>query len=239
MDINMKGCNIQVWFIGEIIKELDKLMIEFKPVFDNCKVKLKIRVVDSIVQLWEDGISHIDKLSKKRIMDAFNQFLIESRASTMKAVFEGSFDKKGIYHLSYLGIHFSSTGLNEFILRHIDSIEDVLKMEKIAVRHELGHIMDFMSYEGMTNTELLALRKRMEQEKQDYYKRMAGKSLTLEDTLAYYKLEEEANANNLACVDINEFIRLNNLVAKDYPNLETDLKIEATHKEYKGEKNNE
>jgi hypothetical protein len=109
-------------------------------------------------------------------------------------------------------------------------------MEKIAVRHELGHIMDFMSYEGMTNTELLALRKRIEQEKQDYYKGMADKNPTLEDTLAYYKLEEEANANNLACVDINEFIRLNNLVAKNYPDLETDLKIEATYKEYKGDK---
>ena len=236
MDINMKGCNIQAWFINELMKEFGKLMKEFKPVFDNCKIKLKVRIIDSTVQLWEDEVSHINRFSKKKLMDAFNRYIIESSGSTMKAVFVGSFDKKGIYHLSYLGIHISSTGLNGFILRHIDSIEDVLKMEKIAIRHELGHIMDFMSYEGMTNTELIALRKRLEQEKQDYYKMMADKNPTLEDTLAYYKLEEEANANNLACVDIDEFIRLNKLVAKDYSNLETDLKIEATHKEYKGDK---
>ena len=76
-------------------------------------------------------------------------------------------------------------------------------------------------------------------EKEEYYKMLANKIPTMEDTIAYYKLEEEANANNLACVDIDEFIRLNKLVAKDYPNLETDLKIEATYKEYKGDKNNE
>lgn len=239
MDINMKGCNIQAWFIDELMKEFGKLMKEFKPVFDNCKIKLKVRIIDSTVQLWEDEVSNINRLSKKKLMDAFNKYIIESSGSTMKAVFVGSFDKSGIYHLSYLGIHISSTALNGFILRHIDSIEDVLKMEKIAIRHELGHIMDFMSYEGMTADTLLPLRERIGKEKEEYYKMLANKIPTMEDTIAYYKLEEEANANNLACVDIDEFIRLNKLVAKDYPNLETDLKIEATYKEYKGDKNNE
>lgn len=239
MDINMKGCNIQAWFIDELMKEFDKLMEEFKPVFDNCKVKLKVRILNSTVQLWEEEVSHINRFSKKKLMEVFNRYIFESSGSTMKAVFVGSFDKNGIYHLSYLGIHISSAGLNDFILRHIDSIEDVLKMEKIGIRHELGHIMDFMSYEGMTADTLLPLRERIEKEKEEYFKMLANKIPTMEDTIAYYKLEEEANANTLACVDIDEFIRLNKLVAKDYPDLETDLKIEATYKEYKGDKNNE
>ena len=107
---------------------------------------------------------------------------------------------------------------------------------KYSVRHEIGHMIDFMSYHGMDMDELKSLRKSYEDEKNEFYKEimMNEPKLKQEFTLKYHQLQEEAVANLNAGIDISEYLKLDAISDSigSYSDLEITYDINITRKPF-------
>lgn len=242
--ITTKGWAFDGYIISEIIKEFMTLKHgEFKEAFDKCEKiighPVNIIITNNTFEFILDNESMITKPDTQMIdiIKRLNEYETSGlNIAIFKTEFNGGDYGDHRFKLDDVSIKLNTDNLNRWIVREFDNIDNLIKDWKLSIRHEIGHMIDFMSYHGMDMDELQSLRKSYEDEKNEFYKEiMVNKpQLKQEFTLKYHQLQEEAIADLNAGIDISEYLKLDAISDSigSYGNLEITYDINITRKEY-------
>lgn len=240
MKIEFEGLNFQ-GYIGKVILD------EFNKCKKECEIQLiqspcpvKLILFDEGDALWYKIKDMKDDLGKKKLYDLLSSY--RSDSSFCEAEFGGEEVKFGsgfIIKITSLFIRIYTDRLNDFIINHLDSLDIVIESIKLGVRHEFGHIIDFIHYHGMDTEKFLEIRERLEKEREEFYKSLSdGRILSIDDLERYHHLEEEATANANAGISKDEKIKYDLMLSKiNHTELKTTITITSTHEPIKEEEN--
>ena len=214
--ITTKGWSFDGYIISEIIKEFVTLKKgEFKEAFDKCEKiighPVTIVITNNTLEFILDNEFMINKTDTQMI-DIIKRLEEYEKAGLNNEIFKTEFNGGDYgdhrFKLDNVSIKLNTDSLNKWIVREFDDIDNLIKGWKLSIRHEIGHMIDFMSYHGMDMDELKSLRKSYEDEKNEFYKEimMNEPKLKQEFTLKYHQLQEEAVANLNAGIDISEYL---------------------------------
>jgi hypothetical protein len=240
--ITTKGWAFDGYIISQIVKEFITLKKgEFKEAFDKCEKiighPINIIITNNILEFISDNEFMINK-TYDQMTDIVKRLYEYEKSGLNVEIFKTEFnggdygDHK--FKLDNVSIRLNTDNLNKWIVREFDNIDNLIKEWKLSIRHEIGHMIDFMSYHGMDMDELESLRKSYEDEKNEFYKEiMVNKPQQKQEfTLKYHQLQEEAVADLNAGIDISEYLKLDAISDSigDYRDLEITYNINITRK---------
>ena len=248
--IEFEGLNFQ-GYIGKVIVD------EFNKCKKDCEIQLILSPCPIKLVLCDEGDAMWDKI--KDTLHQKTHFPLEpekmglelhlllstyrSTSSFCEAAFEGESIKSidgEVIKITSLAIRIYTDRLNEYIIVHLDSLDTVIESIKLSVRHEFGHILDFIRYHGMNVEKFLEIRNRLESEKKAFYESLDNGSISsIDDLKRYHELEEEATANANVGITDDEKIKYDEILASiDHTKLRTTLTITSEYeplKEYSAE----
>lgn len=238
IEIEFEGLNFQ-GYIGMIIadefytcKKKYKNQISYAP----CPIKLVL--CDEGERIWEIIKDMKDGFDKKELHKMLSTY--RSTSSFCEAVFHGKeieVDNISVIGITDLLIRIYTDRLNDFIINHLDSLDTVIESIKLSVRHEMGHIIDFIHYNGMESEKFIKLRERYEKERKEFYKSLAdGKILSIDDLKRYHQLEEESIANSNADISEDEKLKYDKILSDiNHIKLKTTITLGSKHEPIKDE----
>lgn len=161
-----------------------------------------------------------------------------SKSSFCEAAFEGEATESiggDVIKITSLTIRIYTDRLNEYIVVHLDSLDTVIESIKLSIRHEFGHILDFIRYHGMDVEKFLEMRNRFESEKKAFYESLNNGSISsIDDLKRYHELEEEATANANVGITDDEKIKYDEILASiDHTKLKTTITITSEYEPLK------
>lgn len=223
------------WIDFLVNTAMDLMKGEFKEFFDNIPDTVKGHKVqfllhDDLSMLTKDYLSKLDKFDADTISKAFNDYRHQCSTADAQAEFFGE-ERKGKFILTELRINFHYTNMCKTIMRTFDHVDVLKEFFTNVVRHELGHIMDFLSYHGRPIKEIVELRREYDEEKVEFYKSWEGKQFSKELSIKYNELGEEAIANINGNVDVNRMSEIEDIMSKLHP--DTDIVLDITRSEIK------
>ena len=228
-------------FYGKVRKEFDRLINEeFKEVFEKFDVKPIVRYADRDAILWNNGITPI--FVGKKTTATFEELrdVVFNSAKTacrypMMASYKGHF-KDDKLKIEGLKILINLDAFKEKLIMNIEHLDLVEQFLKISIRHEVGHLMDYISYDGVSKKDIEAMRDENNVARDKYYKKFfddTGVKADVDETerLTYYyaQIPCEASANELADVDLQELLRLENALMYNTNDYSIDVEI-ITHR---------
>ena len=245
MKIEIERSNFQ-GYIGKVIVD------EFNKCKKECEIQLALSPCPIKLVLCDEGDAMWDKI--KDILHQKTHLPIEpekmglelhrllstyrSTSSFCEAAFEGESVKSidgEVIKITSLAIRIYTDRLNEYIIVHLDSLDTVIESIKLSVRHEFGHILDFIRYHGMNVEKFLEIRNRLESEKKAFYESLDNGSISsIDDLKRYHELEEEATANANVGITDDEKIKYDEILASiDHTKLKTTLTITSEYEPLK------
>lgn len=234
MEIEYEGLNFQGYIGKVIVDEFNKCKNEFKDQLILSPCPIKLILCDEGVAMWDkikDTLIHPEFLRQELhlLLSTYR-----SKSSFCEAAFEGETVKSSsgdVIKITSLTIRIYTDRLNEYIVVHLDSLDTVIESIKLSVRHEFGHILDFIRYNGMNVEKFLEMRDRLEGEKKAFYESLStGSILSIDDLKRYQELEEEATANANVGISDDEKIKYDEILESiDHSKLKTTIAITSTH----------
>lgn len=232
-------------YIGKVIVE------EFNKCKKECEIQLTQAPCLIKLVLWDEGDAMWNKIKDRRfepekIKKELHHLLstYRSKSSFCEAIFEGETVKSvgdEVIRITSLDIRIYTDRLNEYVIVHLDSLDTVIESIKLSIRHEFGHIIDFIRYHGMDVEKFLEIRNRLESEKKAFYKSLDnGSILSIDDLKRYHELEEEATANANVGISEDEKIKYDEILESiDHTKLKTTLTITSDHEPINKENKND
>jgi hypothetical protein len=236
--MEIKGFNFEGYIGKIIVDEFKKLRKEFDMYFTTspCDVQLKFCTEERLI--W-DKIKEIrGNLSREKIRELLIDFENVRYGQFFDATFNGDFIKSGcmgcVMKINQLTIRIHIDRVNDFIMNHLDNIDIVMGSIKIGLRHEFGHIIDFIRYQGMSEDEFRKECDRRNKEIEAWYESVKGKQWSYDDICRYHQLETEAVANRNTNVDVEELLELDTKLNElDHTKLKTTLTITSEYEPLK------
>jgi hypothetical protein len=234
MKIEIEGLNFQ-GYIGKVIAE------EFNKCKKECEIQLTQSPCPIKLVLCDEGDAMWDKIKDALIEpEKMHQELhhllstYRSKSSFCEAAFEGEATESSsgdVIKITSLTIRIYTDRLNEYIVVHLDSLDTAIDSIKLSIRHEFGHILDFIRYHGMDVEKFMEMRNRFESEKKSFYESLDNRSiLSIDDLKRYHELEEEVTANANVGISEDEKIKYDEILASiDHTKLRTTITITSTH----------
>lgn len=222
-------------YIGKVIVE------EFNKCKKECEIQLTQSPCPIKLVLWDEGDAMWNKIKDRRFEpEKVNKELhyllstYRSKSSFCEAIFEGETVKSvdgEVIKITSLDIRIYTDRLNEYVIVHLDSLDTVIESIKLSIRHEFGHIIDYIRYHGMDVEKFLEIRNRLESEKKAFYKSLDNRSiLSMDDLKRYHELEEEATANANVGISEDEKIKYDEILESiDHTKLKTLITITSEH----------
>lgn len=209
---------------------------EFKEIFDRISVKPKSVLQNTYYEAYNRNIADIPRgyLSKSKIRENFVRFKNNFVEHPMMASYQAE-NIDGVLRIRELKVIINDDKFKTIIIDCMDVGLDVLiEWIKISIRHEVGHLIEYVSFDGMSIDEYLEMRDRRNKAREDHYQKwenVTNHTSESEDScmLEYYQLEGEAAANVNACISTDELIALDNKMAlygKDY---EVEIEINTKY----------
>lgn len=224
----------------------DLVTKEFKEVFDRIDFKPKQVISKTFYQCYNKTVGELPRgyVSISSVRDKFLEHELDLTHYPMMAGYNGYIDGDNIFRLTDLRISVNEDRFKSMIVDSFDTgMELLIEWIKISVRHEVGHLMDYISMNGMNGDEYFELIHRRRQEKEDHNKKwdehMHADFITSEDERErlreYFELEVEATANVLANVDTKRMLEIDDAMAYHGNEFQTDLEINVKCKEFPNE----
>ena len=230
------GTTFDGYWINYIVEETKRLMHgEFKEHFDNLpdtleNKRLMFCMTDDLLMFCKDKVINLEKVDSNTVADAYSSFKQVNSNAIFRAEFFANYDND-IVNLTYIGLTINVSTLNMFIVREFERIDLMKEFLSLTIRHELGHIIDFLSYHGKPIDEVLKIRRRYEEEKEEFYKSWEGQPFSKELSLKYQELEEEAVANTNGNVDVKRSHEVEQLMAATHKDCSIILNIDMEVKD--------
>lgn len=242
MKIEIEGFNFEGYIAKIIVDEFQKLRKEFEPYFWNSPCDVELKFCTEELLLWNVIKNIKGHLSREKI----REILIDFENIRYGQYCYASFELKSVnsamgsvMKLEKMSIEMHTDRLNDLIINHLDNLELVIENIKFSIRHEFGHILEYITYHGMSEDEFIAMENRRNKELDEWYTSVDGKKRTMDDIRRYYGLESEGIANMLADVDVEAKLKNEEMMGKlDHTKLKTTLTITSEYeplKEYSAE----
>ena len=230
------GVTFDGYWIDYIVEETKRLIHgEFKEHFDNLPDTLENKhlmfcMTDDLLMFCKDKVINLEKVDSATVADAYTSFKQVNSNAIFRAEFFGESDND-IFQLTYIGLTINVSTLNMFIVREFERIDLMKEFLSLTIRHELGHIIDFLSYHGKPIDDVLKIRKQYEDEKEAFYKSWEGQPFSKELSFKYQELEEEAVANTNGNVDVKRSHEVEELMAATHKDCSIVLNIDMEVKD--------
>ena len=175
-------------------------------------------------------------LSRKRLHEYFKEES-ERICPMFQTDFSGYRDKKNnVMIVDALRILVYEDRLNDFIVSNLDNLDIVIKIIQQGIRHEVGHIIDFIRYHNMEWNKYKAERDMREEARAKYYKELQNER-SVDDLRKYYELEEEVAANANVGISLEDKLKYDIMLSKiDHTKLKTLITITSVHEPIEEEK---
>lgn len=256
MILKFKNTLRQHFFYEVIMKEFNRLVNEeFKDVFAQTDVKPEIYWSDSRARLWNNEIDRAfddnEIIGRTKLRRIFITELNKGK-SLMSAHYcyrEDYRDGENYFKLTELTINVDYDDLANVLVNNLENLELIHEMVLLDIRHEVGHLMDYVSWEKLTVKTFRELRKENEAAKDEYFKKYYDRDgapkkeiSERERSLHYYiDIPFEANADSLSGVDRNRGVEIDEIIelpddADDFIELEVNVISNKRVKKEDGEK---
>lgn len=226
------GTTFDGYWLNYIVNEAKRLMHdEFKDIFDNLPdtledKRLKFSLVDDLFIFCDERMSSLDEVNSETLSRALASHKQEHDNAMFQAEFCGKLDKE-IFVLTYIGLQINTSVLYKIIMREFDRIDLMKECITLTLRHELGHIIDFISYHGKPWKTVMKIRDRYIDEKKEYFKSWEGKPFSQELSIKYQELEEESVANTNGHVDVKRAREVEELMASSHKDCSIVINIDV------------
>ena len=176
-------------------------------------------------------------LSRKKLYEYFNDKQYSITYSLMQTEFGGYRDDDNKMIVDTLNILLLRDQIYSFIIENLDHLDLVMDYLRLALRHEFGHVLDYIRFNGMAYDEYREERARREKARFDYNEALDHtKGQTIDNLREYYSLEEEATANANVGISLEEKIKYDAILDKiDHTKLKTTITITSEYKPLKEE----
>lgn len=246
MRYKLKNTNIYGYYLDMLMKEFKSLKKEFKNVMDMTPVDVVFGINStSVVDLFNNQLANkFDKLDDTitftELRDTCQMFITHDIDVLMKATMIPAVVKDGTIELCKLNIDVNGERLRMLLLDNLEQLDLVWEHIKLSLRHEFGHIMDYiLNYNGQEESEFKKTRALYDEQFDEYRDRFFDEKGQIKDRnndekemerfhWYYEKLDGERIANELAGVDIDEFCNQTAQLSLHHKDFEIDLEI-ITH----------
>ena len=215
MQINLKpGTDILNYVLGELFNEAKRLVYgEFGHIFNNSGTKIVIQTIEDPMLIYEECIQFESQLTKDKLLYNLKDFANKYIGTTMYVTNEGYY-VNGIYQLPTIKLVFYRTNIMKLILRYIHNLPVFMDYMKLSVRHEVGHMIDLMTYRGKTYEQVEYLKSTVRRAQQDHFNRW--NNIRTDDCIdrlyEYYAMPQEKLANDYTGIDPNKLIEYNQIL---------------------------
>lgn len=155
------------YFVGMIVGKAKKLMdTTYKHCFENTDVGVDFTLETNVVTLFNDRFAdHKGHITRKYVLDQFNTF--ESIGAPLMSAkwYANRCDNK--IKITNLEFSIYIDNLNHLILKHISNLDVLIEMLDLNVKHEVGHLIDYISWDGTSFDDVI---ERMTKNKQELKK---------------------------------------------------------------------
>ena len=241
VEIEFEGLNFQ-GFLGELIAtEFKNCLKEFDSQLSNAPCRILLKLTNDLLMTWNEIRDMKGRLTHERMYQFFkNAISKKDTEPIMQTEFSGHRDKKkNVLIVDELTILINTDQLADFITMHIDDLEYVLNDLKLGVRHEIGHVIDFIRYHNMDFDEYREERDRRISARNEYYS-SKNKRDEIENLVRYYSLEEEKAANDAVGISIDDKIKYNKLlIQNNHTESKTTITLNSKHEPIKEEDNDD
>lgn len=237
--MKIEGLNFEGYIAKIIVDEFRKLRKEFDSWFSDSPCDVELKFCTEEVLLWNVIKNIRGQLSREKIREILIDFENIRYGQYCTASFElkvVNSEKGFVMKLEKMSIDIHTDRLNDLIMNNLDNFDLVIENIKFSIRHEFGHILEFITYHGMSEDEFTAMKNRRNKELDEWYASVDGRARTIDDIRRYCGLEEESAANMLADVDVKAKLKNEEMLNKlDHTKLKTTLTITSEYEPLKEE----
>lgn len=235
--MEIEGLNFEGYIAKIIVDEFQKLRKEFESYFWNSPCDVELKFCTEEVLLWNVIKNIRGHLSREKIRDILIDFENVRYGQYCYAFFELKTVKSGmgsVMKLEKMSIEIHTDRLNDLIINHLDNLNLVIENIKFSMRHEFGHILEYITYHGMPEDKFITMENRRNKETDEWYASVEGRERTMDDIRRYYGLEAESAANKLADVNIEAKLKSEEQLEElDHTKLKTTLTITSEYEPLK------
>lgn len=232
--IEFEGLNFEGYIGKVIVEEFNKCKKEFKDQLSLAPCDIKLSLISDFLRSWNDDIRYMKgHLSRERLYKYFKEES-ERINPMLQTDFGGYRDKKNnVMIVDTLKIMIYEDRLNHFVVSNLDNLDIVIKTIQQGIRHEIGHIIDFIRYHKMDFDKYRTERDIREEARAKYYEEFRGES-SIDNLRKYYELEEEAVANANVGISLEDKLKYDIMLSKiDRAKLKTTLTITSEYESLK------
>lgn len=215
MQINLKpGTDILNYVLSELGKEAKRLIYgEFGHIFNNCGTKIIIQVIEDPMLIYEECIQFEPRLNKDTALRNLKEFANKYIGTTMYVTNEGYYEN-GIYRLPKIRLVFYKTNVMKMTLRYLHNLPVFMDYMKLSVRHEVGHMIDLLTYRGRPYNEVEFMKAGIKRAQDNHYRKWNNirRNDCIDRLYEYYEMPQEKLANKYAGVDPNKLIEYNRIL---------------------------
>lgn len=214
--VKLENClDLDNYFRNVIQDEMTNLLQgEFKAVFENVEHPISLVYEGSSFLLWNRLRYLKGEITRDMIFDEIYKYQFDEYTRPMCADVRFQRDDNGCFRLKRLRIGVSVPCLHAEIVKKI-KCPDILKRQlQLIIRHELGHLMDYLRWEGQLWDEFKEYRQKSREELDKYYDWMEehreNKKVVdeVERTKRYHSIPMESMADQLGNVSVNDILNL-------------------------------
>lgn len=236
MIIEFKNCGFHGYIDQLLMNEINKCREEHMEIFSKAPCPLELRTSMDVWDLWEYYVEPQVVLTKKQLHEDFCNYLLENRSAPFHSMHDGHKGDDNKLHITKLSINLNLDSLNELIVENIDNLDAVIENIKLLVRHEMGHIIDYIGFHLMDYDKFLDEMKYRSEELGEFFSSIDG-SCKLDNIYRYYQMPGELSANNNVGISLDEMVESNRKLAINHKTLKTTLTIDAKHEPSEEDKN--
>lgn len=215
MQINLKpGTDILNYVLSELRNEANRLVHgEFGHIFNNSGTEIVIQVIEDPMLIYEECIQFEPRITKDIALRNLKEFANKYVGTTMYVTNEGYYEN-GFYRLPKIRLVFYRTNVMKMILRYLHNLPVFMDYMKLSVRHEVGHMIDLMTYRGRPYNEVEYMKAQIRRAQDNHYKKWNDirHNDRIERLYEYYEMPQEKVANKYAGVDPNKIIEYNRIL---------------------------
>ena len=205
--MKIEGLNFEGYIAKIIVDEFRKLRKEFDSWFSDSPCDVELKFCTEEVLLWNVIKNIRGQLSREKIREIL---------------------------IDFENVRYGTDRLNDLIINHLDNLDLVIENIKLSIRHEFGHILEYITYHGMPENNFTAMEDRRNKELDEWYASVDGRERTMDDIRRYHGLEAESAANMLADVDVEAKLKNEEMLNKlDHTKLKTILTITSEYEPLK------
>jgi len=219
------GQNLEIVIEKVIIDEMRDIIKRNPDVFTPSMLKI-IDVVHMNQRewMWENYFRRYegDEIPREYIRESFENF--SQNRSMMCSTYLFCPDDNNKVRLEYLSLNINTDELILFCFYHIHEFDKLIDdIKKMTVRHEMGHMMHYISWEGKPAEDVIQEHENYNKDLKDYYEWRKGCDDPKQFLKKYYEIPNEAIANELGNVSVEDIIAFDLYDDKDI-DLEINVK---------------